>query len=102
MPNFGFGELVIFGLGLLVVLPVYLIPSFVALGRKIDTKAAVILANVLLGWTFIGWAVCLVWAIAAKTPEQKRREATEQATIQARVMADSYRREIEKANEDKR
>ena len=54
------------------------------------------------GWTFIGWAVCLVWAIAAKTPEQKRREATEQATIQAQVMADSYRREIEKANEDYR
>jgi hypothetical protein len=94
----GFGELVILGAGLFV----YLIPSLVAYRKEIDAKAAAILANVLLGWTFIGWAVCLVWAIAAKTPGQKSREATEQATIQARVMADSYRREIENANEDKR
>ncbi len=45
----GFGELVILGAGLFV----YLIPSLVAYRKEIDAKAAVILANVLLGWTFI-------------------------------------------------
>ncbi len=40
---------------------VYFIPSFV--GRKKRDAGAIMTLNLLLGWTFIGWVVALVWAM---------------------------------------
>lgn len=52
--------LVAFGLGL------YFIPSIVALNRGRET-AGVILLNLFLGWTLIGWVAALVWAASGKS-----------------------------------
>ncbi len=41
----------------------YLLPIKVARDRKHRNLAALAAANVLLGWTLIGWALCLVWAL---------------------------------------
>lgn len=49
------GALVIFG-GLVV----YFIPSVV--GHKKRNATAILLLNIFLGWTFLGWVVALVWA----------------------------------------
>ena len=40
----------------------YLLPSFVAIVRKHSHKAAIILINIFLGWSFVGWLVSLIWA----------------------------------------
>lgn len=42
---------------------IYLLPSFVATGRKNPRAGQIFALNVFLGWTFIGWVVALVWAI---------------------------------------
>jgi putative effector of murein hydrolase LrgA (UPF0299 family) len=47
---------------LLVVLALYFLPSIVAIARKVTHQGSVIVINVFLGWTFIGWVVALAMA----------------------------------------
>lgn len=47
---------------LLVGLLFYLLPGAVAVLRGHHNAFAILLLNVLLGWTFVGWVVALVWA----------------------------------------
>ncbi|PDT77153.1 superinfection immunity protein [Bradyrhizobium sp. C9] len=51
---------------------IYFIPTFVASERKHQNFAAIVIVNIFLGWTFIGWVAALVWAftqVSAKGPE---------------------------------
>jgi hypothetical protein len=54
-------------LGILLVL--YLIPSWVAMSSGKRNAGAIMVLNILLGWTFIGWVVCLVWAMTIDKTE---------------------------------
>ena len=47
---------------IVVALVIYFIPTIVALNRGHRNTAAIFIANLFLGWTFLGWVVCLVWA----------------------------------------
>lgn len=44
----------------------YLAPSLIALDRKPPNKWSVVVINVLLGWTLVGWAVALAMAVRDK------------------------------------
>lgn len=44
---------------------VYLLPTFVAFGREHHNKWAILVLNLFLGWTFLGWIASLVWAVTA-------------------------------------
>ena len=46
----------------------YFIPSFVAEDRKHKNRGAIGLLNFFIGWTFIGWVICLVWASSNQEP----------------------------------
>lgn len=46
----------------LVVLALYFVPSIVAVARKVTHQGSVIVINLFLGWTFIGWVVALAMA----------------------------------------
>lgn len=50
-----------------VAIGVYFIPSFVAGGRNHRNANAILALNLLLGWTFLGWAIALIWALTANT-----------------------------------
>ena len=41
----------------------YLAPFMVAAGRSHDALAAVLVFNVLFGWTIIGWIAVFFWAL---------------------------------------
>jgi Superinfection immunity protein len=45
---------------LLVILGVYFLPTIVA--ARHPNSSAIFVLNLLLGWTFIGWVIALVWA----------------------------------------
>ena len=47
---------------------IYLLPAVVAQVRRHHQTTTIIGLNLLLGWTFIGWAVALVWALTATPP----------------------------------
>lgn len=57
-------ELVIFGLAGLIL---YFAPTFFAYGRSHNNTLAIFALNLLLGWTFLGWVIALVWSLTSNT-----------------------------------
>jgi len=49
---------------LLVSAVIYFIPSIIAWRRDHHQGGAILLTNVFLGWTFLGWVVALVWSVS--------------------------------------
>lgn len=62
------GDVAAVGGGLAVlalpVLAIYLIPAIIGFIRKKDNKMAILLLNLFLGWSLIGWVIALVWAVS--------------------------------------
>ena len=56
LPFFGFGFVM------------YFLPSIIALARSKRDLAGILLLNILLGWTVIGWVVALIWAVKTDVP----------------------------------
>lgn len=54
---------------LIVVTGIYLVPFYVAEGRKHRDMLAIFVLNLLLGWTFVGWVAALVWALTNQKKE---------------------------------
>jgi hypothetical protein len=50
----------------LVVAVLYSVPTFVGLRKR--NAPAIAALNLLLGWTFIGWVIALVWAMTVDRP----------------------------------
>ncbi len=48
---------------LALLLRIYFYPTEVARRRGHPNAEAIGTANLLFGWTFIGWGICLVWAM---------------------------------------
>src|ERR1700683_3944801 len=46
----------------------YLLPAIVALSRQHPLKILILALNVFLGWTAVGWAAALVWALVKPAP----------------------------------
>lgn len=55
---------------LFLLLGLYLLPTFIALDRKVPHTGSVVVINLFLGWTLIGWVVAL--AMAARTTTQSK------------------------------
>lgn len=48
----------------------YWVPTVVALIRNVPNKGSVIVINLFLGWTCIGWVVALAMSVRSKPPAQ--------------------------------
>jgi len=46
----------------LLLLVIYFVPTMVARSRNHINATAIFVANLLLGWTVLGWAIAMVWA----------------------------------------
>lgn len=55
------GDILLF-LAPFVLIGLYFLPTIVANTRKKKNYNAIMLVNIFLGWTFLGWVVALVWA----------------------------------------
>ena len=60
----------------LIIIPlivVYLLPTIIVLIRKNVNKSMVILLNVFLGWTLVGWIISLILSLQnqQKNPDAK-------------------------------
>jgi Superinfection immunity protein len=54
----------IFGFGFIL----YFLPAIIAFARSKRDSAAILVLNILLGWTAIGWVIALVWALRRDAP----------------------------------
>ena len=46
-----------------MVLGVYFLPTVVAMMRNHHNAGAILVLNLLLGWTLLGWVAALVWSL---------------------------------------
>ena len=51
-------------LGVIILIVLGLMPTWVSLGRGHRNLASIIATNVLLGWTLIGWIIALIWSFS--------------------------------------
>lgn len=56
-------------------LGVYFIPVYVASAKQSKNFTSILLLNIFLGWTFIGWVAALIWATMAEA--SKKAESNE-------------------------
>jgi hypothetical protein len=49
----------------------YFVPSIIALYKRKSNRGAILAMNILLGWTFVGWIVALVWALKVDVVDQR-------------------------------
>ena len=52
----------------LVSTAIYLCPTLFAIYRNHHSRLKIALLNILLGWTVIGWAAALIWAVSPPAP----------------------------------
>ena len=60
-----------FGGSFIVISLIYFFPTMICLLRKHNNKIPIFIVNIILGWTFIGWVVALVWSFTSNTENQK-------------------------------
>jgi len=61
-PDPGVFLFVVFGFG------VYFLPAMIALVRSHHEFVTILLINIFLGWTIIGWIAILAWALSSPQP----------------------------------
>lgn len=54
--------------GLALGLAIYFFPYYIACQRKKKNKEAILVLNLLLGWTIFGWAGAMIWAYVKDEP----------------------------------
>jgi hypothetical protein len=52
-----------------VSLGLYLLPCLIGCGRRVPDIGAIVVINILLGWTFVGWVVALAMAFRSAPPD---------------------------------
>lgn len=61
----------------------YVLPCFIAFRRKHRNRTAILVTNLFVGWTFIGWVVALIWASTSNV-EPSTAPQSGQATAASR------------------
>lgn len=64
-------------LAILVGVTVYFIPTIVAVKKRHRQKIPILVLNIFLGWTFLGWVIALVWALIKDTTSHYPTTKTE-------------------------
>lgn len=57
-------------LAILFGIAMYFLPAIVAHHRQHVSFGAILLVNLLLGWSVVGWIVCFAWACSGNTRQQ--------------------------------
>jgi Superinfection immunity protein len=69
--SYPIGSLIV-GLALLVIgVTLYFLPAIIASRRNHSNASSILILNLFLGWTFLGWVVALIWAFSDNTAESK-------------------------------
>jgi hypothetical protein len=57
-------------LGLAALLCAYFLPAIIAAKRKVPHEGSIVVVNIFLGWTLVGWVVALAMACRSVPPRQ--------------------------------
>jgi hypothetical protein len=56
---------------LFFAIPIYFLPTIIALLRKHNNLGPIVVVNFLLGCVFVGWVVALAWALTDQAPSRR-------------------------------
>lgn len=79
--------------GFLFFLFIYLLPSIIAISKKNIEKNVIIVINILLGLTLIGWVVTLIWALSDSKEHYLKK--LEQRYAQGLISEQEYQKKKE-------
>lgn len=65
--NIGPVQTIILSIPVLLAIALYFLPTIIAVKKGHMSTTAIFLLNLLLGWTFLGWVVTLVWSFSSPT-----------------------------------
>lgn len=65
--GFGYVFLIVFLVGALAI---YFIPTIIARRRKHPSRNSILIVNIFLGWTFLGWVGALAWSFSGAKPNE--------------------------------
>lgn len=57
-------------IALAIGLGVYFLPAVVAAMRSHENEGGIMVLNLLLGWTVLGWIAALVWAVSGSSRDK--------------------------------
>ena len=66
---------VLWGSLLVFLIVLYFPPTFFAYRNKVRARRWILLCNVLLGWTIVGWFVCFFWAFSLNRDSRPDRDS---------------------------
>lgn len=78
-PWMGIGYFFLGLIALAVMGGLYMLPFIIAKHRGHHAANGILLVNILLGWTVVGWFVSFIWAYSAK-PEQPAPQPASETT----------------------
>jgi hypothetical protein len=55
------------------LLVIYVLPSYIAVRRGHRGQSSIIIINILLGWTLVGWIVALAWSLTGNVKNKRRK-----------------------------
>ena len=59
--------------GLIAIAVLYFVPAMIVAVRRSAKARRIVLLNVFLGWTAVGWIAALAWSIVDARPADQRR-----------------------------
>lgn len=51
---------------IILILFFYFVPTLIAAERDTGNAIQIFVVNLFLGWTFVGWVVCLSWSFSGQ------------------------------------
>ena len=75
-----------------IAIILYFIPNWIACIRKHPNANAIFTTNLLLGWTFIGWVVSLIWSLTAINPDEIEKIDNESDVKQCPFCAENIKK----------
>lgn len=56
------------------IVVIYLLPTIVAIVRSRTNTGSILVVNLFLGWTLIGWVAALAWSVAHDDSQVQRKD----------------------------
>lgn len=81
----------------LIGVSLYLVPTIISGIRQHRNANAILIVNLFLGWSFIGWVAALVWAMTDNVERRQKRTRKSRDILADQIKAERKRQRREES-----
>ena len=70
---------------IIIGLSIYFIPSIIGWNSK--KASGILVLNIFLGWTFLGWVIALIWAVSAEKEIKNQTSINENNDLKSKLIS---------------